>query len=70
MDLWEDRDSECRIRIEKGEIRIKYPPSLAAFRHNLLLLVAEGIVSFHETENYLEIELTDWNFDSEGCPLC
>ncbi len=65
LKLWSGQDKENKVHISKKDIRIEYLISLAKFRHDLLLLVKEGLVSLEETPNWLHIELVDWNEEEE-----
>ena len=70
MTIWQEKNLENKLNVYKKEVRNDYLISLAKFRHDLLLLVKEGLVSINETPNLLEIELVDWNVDCEGYLLC
>jgi hypothetical protein len=70
MQLWQNMDRNNKLSISKEDIRTEYLTQVATFRHNLLLLVKEGLASIDETPSFIYVELTDWQFDAEGCPLC
>lgn len=65
VDLWNHKDKENRLSIGKNKVRSEFLTSLAKFRHDLLLLVKEGIVSVDETPNAIHIELVDWEESKE-----
>ncbi len=60
MDIWKDRDKANKLKLYKDQVRNKYLISLAKFRHDLLLLVKEGLISIDETDQSLSIELIGW----------
>jgi hypothetical protein len=63
MMLWRNADKEKKMSIYKKDVRSEYLISLCKFRHDLLLLVKQGLVSVDETPALLNIELVGW--DSE-----
>jgi len=44
--------------------------SVAKFRHDLLLLVKEALISIVETKKTIHIEVVGWDIDAEGQTLC
>jgi hypothetical protein len=65
MALWKSADAEDKISIFKKDIRDQYLISLSKFRHDLLMLVKEGLVSIDETTDILNIELVSWDTEIE-----
>jgi hypothetical protein len=65
MTLWRSVDAEHKLSVLKKEIREQYLISLSKFRHDLLMLVKEGLVSIDETTDILNIELVSWDAEIE-----
>lgn len=61
MLLWRSIDKENKLDVFKKDIRSEYLISLAKFRHDLLLLVKEGLVSLEETPQWLHVEVVGWD---------
>ncbi len=82
LQLWRKRDKDNQVSVERSKIRVEYLISVAKFRHDLLMLIAEGLLSYYETcsevdpknetLNTFSIELVDWqdDIDAEGHLLC
>lgn len=72
LDLWEKRDENNRLSIQKKEVKNEYNISLAKFNHDVLLLVKEGLVSRRETQLKIILELVDYDedFGGSGYTLC
>lgn len=70
MLLWREMDGDNQIRIRKDEVRAEYLISLAKFRHDLLLLVKEGLVSINETPQKISIEIVGWDKAEEMHDAC
>ena len=68
--LWKDKDKKNIIKINKKTVREEYLSSLSKFRHDVLMLVKEGLASVDESPNQMIIELTGWDIDAEGFTLC
>lgn len=69
--LWREIDLNHKISILKQDVPSEFLISLAKFRHDLLLLVKEGLISLHETKKNISIELVAWEeIDAEGKSLC
>lgn len=64
LQLWQQRDKDSRVSIKRADVRITFLTSLAKFRHDILLLVKEQLVSVHETPTMIKIELVDWHDDA------
>jgi hypothetical protein len=62
MVLWQAMNKENKVDVYKKEVRNEYLISLSKFRHDLLMLVKEGLVSIDETPNVLHIELVGWDY--------
>lgn len=60
MELWVRKDKDYMVRLRKTEIRAELLISMAKFRHDLMLLVSEGLATVDETITELKIELTAW----------
>jgi hypothetical protein len=60
IDLWKNRDKNCKIYIEFNQIESQYLCSKLSFRRNLMLLVREGLANVDETSKGIKIELVDW----------
>ena len=58
--LWRTVDRNFKVTIYKKDVREEYLTSLTKFKHDLLLLVKEGLLSIDETPNVLHIELVGW----------
>jgi hypothetical protein len=59
--LWNEQDDKHRLHIYKADVRHEYLTSLAKFRHDLFLLVKEGLASVEETPKAIYVELTGWD---------
>ncbi len=71
MTIWNLMNVENKFNVYKEDVRNELLISLAKFRHDLLLLVKEGLVSIEETEKSIQIELVDWDeIDAEGQMIC
>lgn len=70
MALWRDIDKNNKVVIYKEDIRTQYLTSVAKFRHDLLLLVKEALISIVETKKTIHIEVVGWDIDAEGQTLC
>ena len=71
IELWNKADENCFIKVKKKTVREDFLISLSKFRHDVLLLVKEGLASVDETPEYMKIELTAWDeIDAEGLTLC
>lgn len=71
MNLWKNRDKKNKAQVYKEDVRNEFLVSLAKFRHDLFLLMKEGLVSVDETPLSLTVEMVDFdvNFDKFGNPL-
>ena len=65
--LWRTANKECKVRVYKDEVRTEFLISLSKFRHDLLLLVKEALVSVEETKKVINIELVGWDEDGDLC---
>ncbi len=65
LSLWRERASNNKITVYKEEIRLQFLTSLAKFRHDLFLLVKEGLVSIDETPKSINIELVSWDEEND-----
>ena len=61
--LWDRKDKKNKIVIPKDELRIEFLTSVAKFRHDVLLLVKEGLLNLEETPKSLHIELVGYEDD-------
>jgi hypothetical protein len=59
--LWQQQDSANNLHILKKSIKEKYLTTIAKFRHDLLMLVREGLISISEDREHLHIEVVDWD---------
>lgn len=60
LNLWQKRDKHMRYSVPSGQVPYHTLQSTAQFRHNLLLLVREGLISMHEDGKSIRVELVDW----------
>lgn len=70
LELWRVRDCQNKIMILQKNVRTEYLISTAKFRHDILLLVSEGLLNLVEKINknadtVLEIELVNWDPENE-----
>ncbi len=70
LNLWKDKDKNNIVNIDKKTVREDYLSSLSKFRHDVLMLVKEGLASVDESPGQMIIELTGWDIDAEGFTLC
>lgn len=70
VQLWNMRDCNNRVDILIKDVRLEFLISLKKFKHDLLLLVKEGLISVNESQKSFVIELVDWQIDAEGLTLC
>lgn len=70
MLLWEGIKKDNKISVYKSDVRNEYLISLSKFRHDLLLLLREGLININETPKSLEIELVGWDGERAGKCLC
>jgi hypothetical protein len=71
LNLWQNKNKENCLYVTKTDIRNEYLSSLSKFRHDILLLVREGVISVNETPEKIYIDLLDWDeLDQEGYALC
>lgn len=68
LQLWERKDVNNRVKIEKETVKTEFLTGVAKFRNDLLLLVKEGLASIDENPSTLTVELVgyDPNFDATG----
>ena len=59
--LWRKADDNFQIQFNKKNIREELLISVAKFRHDLLLLVKEMLISIEETPTKIFIELVKWD---------
>lgn len=69
IELWKNKDVNNFVHLSIDDVRIAYV-SLARFRHDLKLLLKEGLVSFKEKNGVFTIELTAWDNDWDGDMAC
>lgn len=65
IDIWARMDKDNRIKIDKEAIRNNFLVSLSKFRHDLLLLVKEGLISIEETPKTIKIEVVGWDDEED-----
>lgn len=70
LQIWKKRNHENKFSIEKSKVREAFLMSLAKFRHDLLLLVKEGLINIDENKENIAIEMVSWDTDAEGYSLC
>ncbi len=63
LNLWQKCDKNMRYSVPSDRIPYHTLQATAAFKHNLLLLVREGLISIHEGDKDISIELVDWEDD-------
>ncbi len=63
LDLWNMRNRDNIVFIEKGQIRTIFLTSTLRFRNDLMGLVREGLASAEETPSHYSIELVGWDND-------
>lgn len=68
LDLWNRRDKENYVAISIKEVRNHFV-SLARFRHDLKLLLKEGLLSFEEKNEKFKIEITGWDDENWNSDL-
>jgi hypothetical protein len=62
--LWKERNSDFTVVLDKERVHTENV-STKRFRHNLKLLLEEGMVNFYEDDYYYNIELLGWKDDDE-----
>jgi hypothetical protein len=67
MDLWERKGKNNRVLVCKKDVRQEYLTNLATFNHNIFLIGIEGLASYSETDDFIAIELVDWNEETQEC---
>lgn len=60
VQLWNNKNSESKLYVAHKDINFEYLKSKTKFRHDLLLLVKEGLISVEETKDKIYIEVTAW----------
>ena|SRR6266480_4738990 len=61
MLLWNTCKEDYSLRIDKISARMDFLSSTAKLRHDLLLLVKEGLISINETPYFIDVELVTWD---------
>jgi len=66
LELWSSKNDKFTCSISKEDIPIQFL-SLVKFKHDLNLLLKEGLLSYQEKKGNFFIELTAWddNFDED-----
>ncbi len=59
MHLWSSRDKKNKVCLRKEDCRESFFITLSKFRHDLLLLVREGLISVDETPHNIEVQFLD-----------
>jgi len=58
--LWKNRDKNNKVEVTKNDVSIAYLTTVHTFKHNLMLLIREGVVVIDEYETRFVIELMEW----------
>lgn len=69
--LWENKNSKNLVKITQEEVRTRYLTDLGKFRHDILQLEREGLLSAKEDDNSFLIQLvTMEDVGGTGFTLC
>ncbi len=61
MLLWDNKDYNNRLHIYKKDIKHEYLMDIRKFQTDLMKLVKEGLISVHETEKVIHIDIVSWD---------
>ncbi len=72
LKLWADRGVNNKLIIRKKQVQTEFLMTKPLWIDRINKLVAEGVVSYWETKDKIkfEIELTDYDFESDSHVLC
>ena len=66
MNLWREKDDENKIHINTENIPVTYLTAKAKFRHDILMLVKEGLASVNERRKTMIVELVDFDVEENS----
>lgn len=65
LDIWTNKDRQNQVHIYKDELKLEYLTSMTKFRHDLLSLVKEGLVSINESPKAFHVDIIGWDLEEE-----